>query len=99
MSKIRPSSIQTQHLRFSDLTKEWPPDFGEGSLSKYLVKHGIDHLFELEDTDGVRNRLLDLHFFNELYEDVDWTVILKYWRTIGEEKNAGEREDETIEGE
>ena len=77
MSKLRPTSIQTQHLRFAGLTKEWTPDFGEGSLSKYLVKHGIDHLFELEDTDGVRNRLLDLHFFKELYEDVDWTVILK----------------------
>ena len=33
-----------------------------GSLSKYLVKHGIEHLFEVGDKNGVRDRLLDLHF-------------------------------------
>ena len=57
---------------------------------KYLVKHGIDHLFELEDTDGVRNRLLDLQFFNELDGAIEWTEILKYWRTLGEEEDAGQ---------
>ena len=90
MSKLRPASIQTQHLRFASLTKEWTPDFGERSLSKYLVKHGIDHLFDLEDTDGVRNRLLDLHFFKELYGDIEWAEILKYWRTLGEEEDTGQ---------
>ena len=62
MPKLRQTSIESNHQRFADLTKKWTPDFGEGSLSKYLVKHGIEHLFEVGDKNGVRDRLLDLHF-------------------------------------
>ena len=90
MPKLRQNSIDYNHQRFADLTKNWTPDFGEGSLSKYLVKHGIEHLFEVGDKNGVRDRLLDLHFFNELYETIEWTGVLQYWQDLGEEENASE---------
>ena len=95
MSIIRPASVQTQHQRFASLTKEWTPDFGEGSLSKYLLKQGITHLFKLDALIDVRERLLNLAFFSHLYEILDYPEILKYWRVLGE-KQVGERYENTV---
>ena len=48
MPKLRQNSIDYNHQRFADLTKNGLLTL-EREVSKYLVKHGIEHLFEVGD--------------------------------------------------
>ena len=52
MSKVRQPFIKNMHQRFVLLTKEWNPEYKAGSLSTYLIQHGIEHMFEIKDTKG-----------------------------------------------
>ena len=88
MPKLRPSSIDNYHRNLAQACKDWTPDSAETSFSDYIVKHGIDHLFQVGDLDGAREQLLDLHFFGRLYELVEYPQILRYWRTLCDESVA-----------
>ena len=62
-----------------------------------MVKHGIDHLFQVGDLDGARERLLDLYFFDRLYEMVEYPQILRYWRALGDESAADQYQRAALE--
>ena len=81
MPKIRNSAIAQLHQNIAQACKDWTPEWGESSFSDYVVKCGIDHLFQIGDLDGVRERLLNLYFFGRLYELVDYPPIL-LWLTV-----------------
>ena len=66
MPKLRQSSIANYHQNLAQACKDWTPDSGESSFSEYVVEHGINHLLQIGDLDGVRERLLNLFFFDLL---------------------------------
>ena len=97
MPKIRSSAINQLHQNLGQACKDWTPDSGESSFSDYVVKHGIDHLFQVGDLDGARERLLDLHFFARLYKMVEYPQILRYWRALGDESAADQYQRAALE--
>ena len=97
MPKLRPSSIDNYHRNLTQACKDWTPDSAETGFSDYIVKHGIDHLFQVGDLDGAREQLLDLHFFGRLYELVEYPQILRYWRTLCDESVADQYQQVALE--
>ena len=97
MPKLRPSSIDNYHRNLAQACKDWTPDSAETSFSDYIVKHGIDHLFQVGDLDGAGEQLLDLHFFGRLYELVEYPQILRYWRTLCDESVADQYQQVALE--
>ena len=96
MAKIRQEHISKIHEEFVSLTKDWTPDNKEGSLPNYLIQHGIEHMFEVNDITSVRTQLLNIYFFHEMYKAKNWTEIFKYWRRLGE-RNIGKDYLESVE--
>ena len=97
MSKLRDASITQLHQNLAEACKNWTSAWPDSTFSQYVVKHGIDHLFQIGDLDGVRERLLNLYFFARLYELADYPPILRYWRALGDDPPAEEYQQGALE--
>ena len=88
--QFRKKTIQDKHMIFSKQVSLWKVDINPDGvavplgLNRYLISHGLHHMFVLEQYDRARDRIHDPYFFAFLIDFLPlYLDSYKYWRVIG----------------
>ena len=84
MPTVRQSFLHAIQDQFCEGTIVWSPEEECASLSTYLVKNGVFHLFIQEYKEEARKRILDLYFMAAFISSWDTPFApLAVYRIIG----------------
>jgi len=67
--QFRKKTVQGKHMIFSKQVSLWTVDINPDGvavplgLNRYLISHGLHHMFVLEQYDKARDRIHDPYFF------------------------------------
>ena len=79
MPQIRSQKRKVIEYLFENHTTQWTPPC-DGSLDKYCVKFGIDHMLQSQNINGVRQQFLNVDYFAAMIDS--WDNILPTYQRL-----------------